>query len=185
MHWSLPLQIDKMPSPVSLKLEEENDHTSILLAIYLWFSMFTMYQDHGLWWIWFRKSIPSRVTTNIHKTYIRFDETLNYICHMVLEFLSTSGLDTARWKQRVETWEGFPLLLLLPLSGKKFLHSVFSWGQARSVIALGCHTLKTLNLAITLCTWLTLTYSGNIALGHHNLKTLHLARPNFLKTLCL
>ena len=75
---------------------------------------------------------------------------LNYICYMVSEYLSTSGLDTARWKQRVETWEGFPLLLFSP-SGKKFLHSVFSWGQARSVIALGCHTLKTLHLAIKLC----------------------------------
>ena len=88
-------------------------------------------------------------------------------------------LDKWTWHSQMETKGGnmgrLPPSAPPPPSGKKFLHSVFSWGQARSVIALGCHTLKTLNLAITLCIWLTLTYSGNIALGHHTLKTLHLA----------
>ena len=178
MHWSLPLQIDKMPSPVSLNLEEENDHNSILLAIYFWFNMFTMYQDHGLRWIWFSKSIPSQVTSNFHKTCIRFDETLNYICYIVSEILTTtsSGLDTARWKQRVETWEGFPLLLLLPPLVK----------SSSTLSSVGDRLALSLHLAATLWKhWTWLSHFVKIALGHHTLIILHLARPNYLKTLCL
>ena len=130
--------------------------------------MFTMYQDHGLWWIWFSKSIPSQVTPNIHKTYIRFNETLNYICYMVLEFLTTSGLDRARWKQRVETWEGFPLLLLLPPLVK----------SSSTLSSVGDRLALSLHLAATLWKhWTWLSHSVKIALGHHTLKILHLARP--------
>ena len=44
-----------------------------------------------------------------------------------------------------------PILPSLPSPSKKFGHSVFSWRQAHSVIALGYFTLQTLSRSLYLC----------------------------------